>query len=122
MFLVRILLPYTNVLPQMALVRLQRIIRLFMAYNVFPQNMLFEIGLNETFAMWLKLINVLFNLQARPENFHYLTRIHYADTGNGIWGEHEIDYILFLHKDVDLKPNPNEVSELRFVSRKQLER
>lgn len=55
--------------------------------------------------------------QVRPENFHYLTRIHYADTGDGIWGEHEIDYILFLQKDVDLNPNPNEVSELRFVKR-----
>ncbi|XP_058061475.1 isopentenyl-diphosphate Delta-isomerase 1 [Anopheles bellator] len=59
--------------------------------------------------------------QARPENFHYLTRIHYADRGDGTWGEHEIDYILFLQKEVDLKPNESEVSEVRYVSRKQLD-
>lgn len=57
----------------------------------------------------------------RPENFHYLTRIHYIDRGDGTWGEHEIDYILFLQKDVDLKPNPGEVSEIKYLKRQQLE-
>ncbi|XP_075152704.1 isopentenyl-diphosphate delta isomerase [Haematobia irritans] len=55
--------------------------------------------------------------QIRPENFHYLTRIHYANTGDGVWGEHEIDYILFLQKDVDLNPNMNEVSDVRYIKR-----
>ncbi|XP_065076737.1 isopentenyl-diphosphate Delta-isomerase 1 [Ochlerotatus camptorhynchus] len=59
--------------------------------------------------------------QVRPENFHYLTRIHYADNGDGVWGEHEIDYILFLQKDVDLKPNESEVSEIRYIRRDQLD-
>ena len=59
--------------------------------------------------------------QIRPENFHYLTRIHYADEGDGIWGEHEIDYILFVQKDVDLKPNLNEVSEVKFIKRDHLD-
>ncbi|XP_055316890.1 isopentenyl-diphosphate Delta-isomerase 1 [Sitodiplosis mosellana] len=59
--------------------------------------------------------------QARPENFHYLTRIHYEDSGDGTWGEHEIDYILFLQKNVDLIPNPNEVSEVFYVPRNDLE-
>lgn len=59
--------------------------------------------------------------QARPEYFHYLTRIHYADNGDGIWGEHEIDYILFLQKDVDLNPNPNEVSELMYIKRDDID-
>ncbi|XP_053660702.1 isopentenyl-diphosphate Delta-isomerase 1 [Anopheles marshallii] len=58
--------------------------------------------------------------QARPENFHYVTRIHYADRGDGTWGEHEIDYILFLQKDVELKPNDSEVSEVRYIPRKGL--
>lgn len=61
-------------------------------------------------------------IKARPENFHYLTRIHYADVGDGIWGEHEIDYILFLQKDFDLQPNPSEVSEVRFIKRSEMER
>lgn len=57
----------------------------------------------------------------RPENFHFLTRIHYIDRGDGVWGEHEIDYILFLQKDVDVKPNPDEVSEVRWVRRANLD-
>lgn len=60
--------------------------------------------------------------QVRPENFHYLTRIHYKDIGDGIWGEHEIDYILFLQKDVDLTPNPNEVSEVLYVKKQNINR
>lgn len=55
--------------------------------------------------------------QIRPENMHYLTRIHYKDLGDGVWGEHEIDYILFLQKDVDLNPNPDEIADIRFVKR-----
>ena len=31
------------------------------------------------------------------------------------WGEHEVDYILFLRKDLDIKPNPNEVERTAFV-------
>lgn len=60
--------------------------------------------------------------KARPENFHYLTRIHYKDIGDGTWGEHEIDYILFLQKNIDLTPNPNEVSEVFYIQRNDLER
>lgn len=47
----------------------------------------------------------------------YLTRIHYQASDDGVWGEHEIDYILFLQKDVTLKPNQNEVSEVKYVGR-----
>lgn len=47
----------------------------------------------------------------------YLTRIIYKSIGDGIWGEHEIDYVLFIHKDVTIKPNPEEVSEVCFVSK-----
>lgn len=49
----------------------------------------------------------------------YMTRIHYKSVGDGEWGEHEIDYILLLHKDVTLNPNPNEVSYVRFVPRSE---
>lgn len=53
--------------------------------------------------------------QIRPENMHYLTRIHYKDLGDGVWGEHEIDYILFLQKDVELNPNPDEISDIKYI-------
>lgn len=49
-----------------------------------------------------------------------MTRIHYMDQGDGVWGEHEIDYILFLQTDIDVKPNPNEVSEIKYVSKENL--
>jgi isopentenyldiphosphate isomerase len=47
--------------------------------------------------------------QVAPKKFQYLTRIHYCDSGDGQWGEHEIDYILVFHGDVTLNPNPDEV-------------
>lgn len=33
-----------------------------------------------------------------PEEMTYLTRIHYKAQSDGIWGEHEIDYIIFMQK------------------------
>ncbi|GFG34670.1 hypothetical protein Cfor_10903 [Coptotermes formosanus] len=59
--------------------------------------------------------------QTSPEKFQYLTRIHYCDLGDGQWGEHEIDYILFLRGDVTLDMNPDEVSEVLYVSRDKLD-
>ncbi|XP_014298697.1 isopentenyl-diphosphate Delta-isomerase 1 [Microplitis demolitor] len=53
--------------------------------------------------------------------FYYLTRIHYHALGDGIWGEHEIDYVLFLQKNnVTLDPNPDEVSEIHWVSKQNI--
>jgi isopentenyl-diphosphate delta-isomerase len=51
-----------------------------------------------------------------PEDFHYLTRIHYFALSDDKWGEHEIDYILFAQKDVDLNINENEISSVKYVS------
>lgn len=42
--------------------------------------------------------------------------------GDGVWGEHEIDYILFLQKNVELNPNPSEVSEISYVKRNDIDR
>lgn len=49
-------------------------------------------------------------------DFKILTRIHYGAASDEKWGEHEIDYILFVRKDVPLKPNPNEVDRVAYVS------
>lgn len=50
------------------------------------------------------------------KDFKVLTRILYGAPSDAKWGEHEIDYILFLKKDLDLKPNPNEVKRVEYVS------
>ena len=60
-------------------------------------------------------------LPARPQvpasSFSFLTRLHYcaADTAThgpaAEWGEHEVDYVLFVRpqQPVSLQPNPDEV-------------
>ncbi|XP_037093429.1 isopentenyl-diphosphate Delta-isomerase 1-like [Pollicipes pollicipes] len=57
-----------------------------------------------------------------PESaFQYLTRIHYkAASDGGVWGEHEIDYILVVRGDVRLEPNPNEVKDVHYVARPEM--
>ena len=58
--------------------------------------------------------------QVPVEKFDFLTRIHYKAPSDGKWGEHEIDYILFIKTDVDLDINPNEVQATKWVSEKEL--
>ncbi|KAL2257924.1 hypothetical protein VTK26DRAFT_8957 [Humicola hyalothermophila] len=58
--------------------------------------------------------------QVPLENFKFLTRIHYKAPSDGQWGEHEIDYILFIKANVDLAPNPNEVQATQYVSAERL--
>uniref|UniRef100_A0A8B9F3R1 isopentenyl-diphosphate Delta-isomerase n=2 Tax=Amazona TaxID=12929 RepID=A0A8B9F3R1_9PSIT len=58
--------------------------------------------------------------QVTPEEIQYLTRIHYKAKSDGIWGEHEIDYILFVQKDVMLNPDPNEIQSHCYVTQKEL--
>lgn len=37
------------------------------------------------------------------------------------WGEHEIDYVLFIQKDnLKLDPNPDEISELCWISQSEI--
>lgn len=40
--------------------------------------------------------------------------------GDGTWGEHEIDYIFILHKDVTVNPNPDEVSTALYVPKNKM--
>ncbi|KAJ3611565.1 hypothetical protein NHX12_021580 [Muraenolepis orangiensis] len=58
--------------------------------------------------------------QVTPEEMTYLTRIHYKAQSDGVWGEHEIDYILFLQKEVDLSPDPNEIKSHCYVTQEEL--
>ncbi|KAJ3417616.1 Cytoplasmic GTPase/eEF2-like protein (ribosomal biogenesis) [Chytridiales sp. JEL 0842] len=65
-------------------------------------------------------------LGIRPEQvpldkFKFLTRIHYLAPSDGLWGEHEIDYIFIVQADVDLDINLNEVKSVRYVSKHEME-
>jgi len=54
------------------------------------------------------------------KDFKYLTRIHYKSESGDIWGEHEVDYILVVQRDVHITPNRNEVQDYRFVNKDEL--
>jgi isopentenyl-diphosphate delta-isomerase len=58
--------------------------------------------------------------QVPIEKFDFLTRIHYKAPSDGKWGEHEIDYILFIKADVDLNINPNEARDAKYVAADEL--
>lgn len=60
---------------------------------------------------------------ADVERFQFLTRIHYK-AGNipsdDIFGEHEIDYILFVRGDFAVNPNENEIKDHVYVTQDEL--
>ncbi|EPS36079.1 hypothetical protein H072_10483 [Dactylellina haptotyla CBS 200.50] len=58
--------------------------------------------------------------QVPLDKFEFLTRIHYKAPSDGLWGEHEIDYILFIQTTVDVNPNPNEVKDTKYVTADEL--
>ena len=61
----------------------------------------------------------------------FLTRLHYwaADTithgKQSPWGEHEIDYVLFMTvpstSDITIQPNAEEIDEIRWVTKNELD-
>ncbi|RWR87209.1 isopentenyl-diphosphate Delta-isomerase I [Cinnamomum micranthum f. kanehirae] len=54
------------------------------------------------------------------DKFIPLGRILYKAPSDGKWGEHELDYLLFIIVDVELNPNPDEVADVKYVNRDQL--
>lgn len=52
----------------------------------------------------------------QPEDLTFVTRVLYKASSDGIWGEHEVDYVLLLCKDLAINPNPNEVHTCRWVT------
>ncbi|KAM3359645.1 isopentenyl-diphosphate Delta-isomerase I [Capsicum galapagoense] len=54
------------------------------------------------------------------DQFTPLGRILYKAPSDGKWGEHELDYLLFTIREVNMKPNPDEVAEVKYVNREQL--
>ncbi|KAL6909972.1 hypothetical protein ACP4OV_001230 [Aristida adscensionis] len=54
------------------------------------------------------------------DQFIPLGRILYKAPSDGKWGEHELDYLLFMVRDVKLSPNPEEVANVKYMNRDQL--
>ena len=55
------------------------------------------------------------------DDFHFVTKMMYSARMNADWIEREIDHILVIQADVDIKINQNEVSEIKWVSKQELE-
>ena len=54
-------------------------------------------------------------------DFHFITKMRYSARMNADWIEREIDHILMIQADVELDPNPNEVSAVKWVSSEELD-
>lgn len=55
------------------------------------------------------------------EDIKCVTRIHYFDKGDGVFGEHEIDHIVFVKKNVNININKNEVHHTEYVPLDKME-
>ena len=55
------------------------------------------------------------------DDFHFMTKMRYSSRMNETWIEREVDHILVAKVDVELNPNPNEVSEVTWVTYEELE-
>ena len=55
------------------------------------------------------------------DDFVFITKMRYSARMNADWIEREIDHILMIQADVELNPNPNEVSNVKWVSATELE-
>nr|WBU15642.1 isopentenyl-diphosphate delta-isomerase [Elsholtzia bodinieri] len=54
------------------------------------------------------------------DQFTPLGRMLYKAPSDGKWGEHELDYLLFIVRDVSVHPNPDEVADVKYVNREEL--
>jgi geranylgeranyl diphosphate synthase type I len=59
--------------------------------------------------------------QVPLDKFHFVTKMRYQARQDEDWIEREVDHCLVIHADVDVNPNPNEVSEIKWVSQSELE-
>jgi len=56
------------------------------------------------------------------DSFTYITRVHYQAASDDVWGEHEIDYVLFCRPKTlpRITVNPNEIASVEYFSRGEL--
>ena len=55
------------------------------------------------------------------DDFHFVTKMRYSARMNAEWIEREIDHILLIKADVELNPNDNEVSAVKWVDSDELD-
>ena len=55
------------------------------------------------------------------DDIQFVTRILYKKECDTLWGEHELDYILFIRKNVELNVNENEIKDVKYVDKLELE-
>jgi len=74
------------------------------------RRMMFELGINGD--------------SVQISDFHHMGRLIYMfeSPEDPVWGEHELDHVLVIHKDLEIHPNPNEVDYCQYLSRKELEK
>eukprot|EP00186_Timspurckia_oligopyrenoides_P000483 CAMPEP_0182445218 /NCGR_PEP_ID=MMETSP1172-20130603/3422_1 /TAXON_ID=708627 /ORGANISM="Timspurckia oligopyrenoides, Strain CCMP3278" /LENGTH=240 /DNA_ID=CAMNT_0024640949 /DNA_START=164 /DNA_END=886 /DNA_ORIENTATION=- len=66
-------------------------------------------------------VNCWSNSNENLNEFVFMNKVHYkAESDCGIWGEHEIDYVLICVKDVDLNVSKNEVDDVKYLNREEL--
>lgn len=59
--------------------------------------------------------------ELKTSDLTFMTRVHYrADSGDGVWGEHEVDYVFIAQADLELAPEPNEVCAVQYVDQNEL--
>ena len=56
------------------------------------------------------------------DDIHLITRMMYRARADEIWVEHELDHILYAKStsDMVISPNPNEISEVKWVTQQEL--
>ena len=59
--------------------------------------------------------------QVNLDKFQFVTKMRYQARQDEDWIEREIDHCLVIHTDVEVNPNPNEVSEIKWVNQTELE-
>ena len=70
---------------------------------------------------------LVFELGVDPQqlllsDIHFMTRVVYkAGSDDPVWGEHEMDYVLVIKKDLEIKPNPCEVMYWKYLNQPELE-
>ncbi|XP_078441083.1 isopentenyl-diphosphate Delta-isomerase I-like isoform X2 [Wolffia australiana] len=58
--------------------------------------------------------------QVPIDQFTPVGRMLYKAPSDGKWGEHELDYLLFMVRDVEVNANPDEVADVMYVDREKL--